>query len=235
MSTGYWYISDLMDSMVFQDTDILKGEQQSMVVNPKRETETDIQRKELEREMSVSEVMNRAVVKMDIRTKIPVIAREMVRQNIGSVVITENEKAIGIITERDLVRKIITKDKKPSKVSTAEIVSSPLVTVRPTTSIIEASQIMLKSDIKRLPVLENGNIVGIVSNKDILMVTPGLSTILRELIEMNREPLLSTDKNEGPEFNSGVCESCGSYSEDLEMVNGRLLCRDCRDIEEDYY
>ena len=67
------------------------------------------------------------------------------------------------------------------------------------------------------------------------MVTPGLSTILKDLIEMNRESLFATREGEGPEFNSGICESCGYYSEDLEMVNGRLLCRDCRDVEEDYY
>lgn len=206
-----------------------------MVFDRRKEIETDIQIKEIEKEMSVSEVMNRTVVTMDINTDVPVIAREMVRHDVGSVIITEKGKAMGIITERDLVRDIVTKDKKPSRVHASKIVSTPLVTVKPTTSVIEASGIMLKSDIKRLPVLENGNIVGIVSNTDILMVTPGLSTILKDLIEMNRESLFATSEGEGPEFNSGICESCGYYSEDLEMVNGRLLCRDCRDIEEDYY
>ncbi len=206
-----------------------------MVFDRRKEIETDIQIKEIEKEMSVSEVMNKTVVTMDINTDIPVIAREMVRYNVGSVIITEKGEAMGIITERDLVRDIVTKDKKPSRVPASKIVSTPLVTVKPTTSVIEASGIMLKSDIKRLPVLENGNIMGIVSNTDMLMVTPGLSTILKDLIEMNREPLLTTREGEGPEFNSGVCESCGYYSEDLEMVNGRLLCRDCRDVEEDYY
>ncbi|HII01466.1 TPA: CBS domain-containing protein [Methanosarcinaceae archaeon] len=206
-----------------------------MVFDRRKEIETDIQIKEIEKEMSVSEVMNKTVVTLDINTDIPVIAREMVRYNVGSVIITEKEKAMGIITERDLVRDIVTKDKKPSRVHASKIVSTPLVAVKPTTSVIEASEIMLKSDIKRLPVMENGDIVGIVSNTDILMVTPGLSTILKDLIEMNREPLFATSEGEGPEFNSGVCESCGYYSEDLEMVNGRLLCRDCRDVEEDYY
>jgi len=206
-----------------------------MVFDRRKEIETDIQIKEIEKEMSVSEVMNKTVVTMDINTDVPVIAREMVRYNVGSVIITEKGEAMGIITERDLVRDIVTKDKKPSRVHASKIVSTPLVTVKPTTSVIEASGIMLKSDIKRLPVLENGDIVGIVSNTDILMVTPGLSTILKDLIEMNRESLFATREGEGPEFNSGICESCGYYSEDLEMVNGRLLCRDCRDVEEDYY
>jgi CBS domain-containing protein len=201
----------------------------------RKEIETDIQIKEIEKEMSVLEVMNKTLVTMDINTDVPVIAREMVKHDVGSVIITENGKAMGIITERDLVRDIVTKDKKPSRVPASKIISTPLVTVKPTASVIEASEIMLKSDIKRLPVLENGNIVGIVSNTDILMVTPGLSTILKDLIEMNHESLLATGEGEEPEFNSGICESCSYYSEDVEMVNGRLLCRDCRDVEEDYY
>lgn len=202
-----------------------------MEIGPDKEMETDIQIKEIETEMSVSEIMNETVITMDINTEIPVIAREMVRQDVGSVIITRDGKAVGIITERDLVRDIITKDKKPGKVHASKILSSPLVTVKPGTNIIEASELMLKSDIKRLPVLENGDIVGIVSNTDVLMVTPGLSTILKDLIEMNRETLLVSNEKTNPDFNSGICELCGYYSEDLEMLEGRLLCQSCRDSE----
>lgn len=202
-----------------------------MAVDPGKEMETDIQIKEMETEMSVSEIMNETVITMDINAEIPVIAREMVKQDVGSVIITSDGKAMGIITERDLVRDIITKDKKPGRVHASKILSSPLVTVKPGTNIIEASKLMLKSDIKRLPVMENGDIVGIVSNTDILVVTPGLSTILKDLIEMNRETLLVSNEEISKDFNSGICELCGYYSEDLETLEGRLLCQSCRDSE----
>lgn len=202
-----------------------------------REISAGIHSREIEREVSVAEVMNKAVIVMDINSDIPAIAREMVSRDAGSVVITENGKAMGIITERDLVKNIITEDKRPGEVKVIEILSTPLITVEPETSIVEASEIMLKANIKRLPVLENGKITGVISNTDILMVIPGLSTILKELIDMNREVLLSAPPVEGitDESITGICESCSYYSADLKLVDGRYLCENCRQEEGENY
>ena len=163
---------------------------------PEREIGTDIHNRELERELSVSEVMNKTVIIMDINSDIPSIAREMVNSDAGSVIITENGKAMGIITERDLVKNIVVEDKKPSEIKASKILSTPLITIRPEASIVDASRIMLKANIKRLPVLENNTLVGVISNTDILMITPGLTTILKNLIDINRDPLLSITSNE---------------------------------------
>lgn len=174
---------------------------------------------------------------MDINSDIPAIAKEMVNRDAGSVIITEDGKAVGIITERDFVKSIITEDRRPSEVNASEILSTPLLTVKPETSIDEASRIMLKANVKRLPVLKNGTIVGVISNTDILMVTPGLNTILKDLIDMNREALLSIPSIEevSEEFTTGVCESCNVFSVDLKFIDGRYLCGNCRQEEgEDY-
>jgi signal-transduction protein with cAMP-binding, CBS, and nucleotidyltransferase domain len=208
-----------------------------MVEDPEKDIGIDIHNRELEREVSVSEIMNKAVITMDVNSDIPSIAREMVNNDAGSVIITENGKAMGIITERDLVKSIVTKDKKPSEVNARKILSTPLITVKPEMSVLDASRIMLKADIKRLPVLENGMIIGIVSNTDILMITPGLTTILKNLIDINRDPLFSISTNEEIEegFRTGMCESCNLYSVDLELVNGIYMCENCRhEIGEDY-
>ena len=208
-----------------------------MIDDPEKEIVTDIHNKEIEKEVSVAEVMNKTVIIMDINSDIPAIAREMVSRDAGSVIITENGKAMGIITERDLVKSIISEDRKPSDVDASAILSTPLVTVKPETSIVKASEIMLKANIKRLPVLENGTIIGVISNTDILMVTPGLSTILKDLIDMNREALLSTPSIEEIEEDliMGICESCSYHSVDLKLVDGRYLCENCRQEEgEDY-
>jgi CBS-domain-containing membrane protein len=208
-----------------------------MVDEPEREAGTDIHNREIEREVSVAEVMNKTVITMDINTDIPAIAREMVKHDVGSVIITENEKAMGIITERDLVKGIVTENRKPGKVNASKILSTPLVTVEPETSVVKASEIMLKANIKRLPVLENGKIIGVVSNTDILMVTPGLSTILKDLIDMNREALLSVPSIEDidEDFSTGICESCSYHSVDLKLVDGRYLCENCRQEEGENY
>lgn len=204
-----------------------------------REAGTDIHNREIERELTVSEVMNKTVIVMDINSDIPAIAREMINRAAGSVIITENGKAMGIITERDLVRGIIKEDKKPSEVKANELLSTPLLTIEPGKSIVEASEIMLKANIKRLPVLENGMVIGVISNTDILMVTPGLNTILKDLIDMNREALLSIpsieEVSESEDFSTGICESCSVFSYDLKFVDGRYLCGNCRQEEgEDY-
>ena len=181
--------------------------------------------------------MNKAIIVMDINSDIPAIAREMVSRDAGSVIITENGKAMGIITERDLVKDIVTEDRRPGEVKASEILSTPLVTVKPETSVVKASEIMLKANIKRLPVLENGTIIGVVSNTDILMITPGLSTILKDLIDMNREALLSAPPVEGitDEFITGICESCSYHSADLKLFDGRYLCENCRQEEGENY
>jgi hypothetical protein len=96
---------------------------------------------------------------------------------------------------------------------------------------------MLKANIKRLPVLKNGTIIGVISNTDILMVTPGLNTILKDLIDMNREALLSIPSIEeiSEEFSTGICESCSYYSVDLKFVDGKYLCANCRQEEGENY
>ena len=209
-----------------------------MVQDPERETVADIHNREIEREVSVAEIMNKSVITMDINSDIPAIAKEMINRDAGSVIITENGKAMGIITERDLVKSVITGDRKPSDVDASEILSTPLLTVDPATGIVEASKIMLRANVKRLPVLENSSIIGVISNTDILMITPGLNTILKDLIDMNREALLSIpsveEVSESEDF-SGICESCSYHSVDLKLVDGRYLCENCRQEEgEDY-
>jgi len=204
-----------------------------------REIGVGIHSREIEREVSVAEVMNKAVIVMDINSDVPAIAREMVSRGAGSVIITENDIAMGIITERDLVRGIVTEDRKPSEVKAKEVLSTPLITVEPETSIVKASEIMLKANVKRLPVLENGMVIGVISNTDILMVTPGLNTILKDLIDMNREALLSIPSveeiSEAEEFQTGICESCDLLSYDLRFVDGRYLCGNCRQEEGENY
>ncbi|MFI5383420.1 MAG: cyclic nucleotide-binding/CBS domain-containing protein [Methanosarcina thermophila] len=200
----------------------------------------DIHNREIERELSVAEVMNKAVIVIDINSDIPAIAREMVSRDAGSVIITENGQAMGIITERDLVKSIVTENRKPDEVKAEEVLSSPLVTIEPEADIIKASEIMLKANIKRLPVLKDRTVIGVISNTDILMVTPGLNTILKDLIEMNRDALLSIPpRDEIPDLKNSrinVCESCDSISFDLKYLDGRYLCGSCRhehDIEAD--
>ncbi|MCW7071474.1 MAG: CBS domain-containing protein [Candidatus Methanospirareceae archaeon] len=144
--------------------------------------------------MKIREIMSRPIIAEDEETLVTKIAEDMDELGIGSVAITssgeegkegereerEREgregskggKPVGIITERDIALKVLLKDKRASEVKAREIMSSPLVTVEPETTVDEACKLAARKRIKRLPVVENGRFVGIVSIRDLLARKP---------------------------------------------------------------
>jgi len=198
-----------------------------MVEGSERDTEVDIAIKEIENEMSVREVMTKKVFSTDIKATMTEVARQMIGRNVGSIIVTENKEAVGIITERDIVRKLAEGTEKLDRVCAGEIMSSPIMTAKPSTNIIDAAEQMVRCNIRRLAVMEGGDIVGVVTDRDVLTVSPGLNTILVNLIEMNRAQTIPM----APEPEGGICESCGTFSNDLRLSNGMMMCESCRDTE----
>jgi CBS domain-containing protein len=123
----------------------------------------------------VSEIMSErgGVVTIDINDNPSVldVAKLMAKHKIGSVVVVEgnnNSKPIGIITERDIIRKVSAQNKVADQVAIRHIMSSPLVVVKSIDSIDTAAEAMAKNKIKRLVVLEeDGAMVGVLSVSDI--------------------------------------------------------------------
>ncbi|MFH8110255.1 MAG: CBS domain-containing protein, partial [Candidatus Aenigmatarchaeota archaeon] len=91
----------------------------------------------------------------------------MIENNIGSVIILENEKVVGIVTERDLVTKVLTKG-LDLNLPVKEIMSSPVITISPNESVEKAAEIMTENKIKKLPVVENDKLLGIITLTDIV-------------------------------------------------------------------
>jgi CBS domain-containing protein len=128
--------------------------------------------KEEKGDMKVREIMSRPIISEDGDALLIEIVKKMAELGIGSIVITSKGKPAGIITERDLALKTILKNKRADEIKAKEIMSSPLVTVDAEVSVDEASEIAVKKHIKRLPVVENGVLVGIVSVRNILTLKP---------------------------------------------------------------
>ena len=170
----------------------------------------------------VREVMSPRVITADVNDSLIHIAKEMIRCDRSSVIITENKKPVGIMTERDISRKIIPDDRKPSTVSLTEIMTSPLITIDQNTPVSNAIQLMLENKIRRLPVLRNATLIGIITSHDIIAVSSEMTNTLRELMESEDESLLVS------EF-EGICDLCGQYSYNLAVVDGRPLCEECKD------
>jgi len=116
--------------------------------------------------------MTRPIIAEDEDTLVTKIAADMDELGIGSVVITSEGKPAGIITERDIALKVLLKDRRASEVKAKEIMAFPLVTVEPEASVDEACKLAARKRIKRLPVVEKGMLIGIVSVRDLLTRKP---------------------------------------------------------------
>ncbi len=95
-------------------------------------------------------------------------AKKMNENRIGSLVVTNGRKVVGIVTERDILSKVTIFDKTPSKILVSEIMTPKVITVDPEDFIDDAVYLMIKHKIKKLPVLENGEVVGILTSTDIV-------------------------------------------------------------------
>jgi CBS domain-containing protein len=177
----------------------------------------------MDTDIRVREAMTTNVVTVTKDTSVMKAAKIMLDKNIGSVIVVEDYRPVGIVTERDISYRVVAKDKKPSRVKIGEIMSSPLITVKQNTTLTEASKIMARHNLRRLPVIEGNKLIGIITNKDIVAIAPEQIEILKELSRMKEEPI----EKEVPE--NGTCENCGEYGVKVYEVNGIFVCESCRE------
>lgn len=109
---------------------------------------------------------------------------KMNKFRIGSVIVTNNGRPIGIITERNILERIVEPRLDPTTVLVKEIMSSPVITIDSNAAVDEAAKIMAKRRIKKLPVVDGDKVVGIISTSDIVRSSPTQLGILEELLRM---------------------------------------------------
>jgi len=116
---------------------------------------------------TLDQLMAKKVVTVEVGDPVKKALQMMVDKDIGNVVVVEKGKPVGIVTERDTIRKCIQgKDILNGKVG--DIMSSPLITASPKMTGFEALETMRKNNIRRLPVVEDGKLLGIVTEKDLI-------------------------------------------------------------------
>jgi CBS domain-containing protein len=174
-------------------------------------------------EILIREAMTKNVLTVSEDVPVTQAARVMEKNNIGSVVVVKGGSPVGIVTERDITYRVVAPDKKPSTVKVKEIMSKPLETIGPDTTITGASKIMATRNIRRLPVIKGDKLLGIVTNKDIVLIAPSQIDILRELSRMRNS---ATGKEL---LEKGTCENCGDHGVKLYVVNSSFVCDSCRD------
>ncbi len=153
---------------------------------------------------------------------------ELMRQyEVGSLLVKDDGDLAGIVTAKDFLFKA-TAGGLPLDRPVSDIMTSSLTTVSPGADVVDAVKLMNKHDIRHLPVLEDGTLVGYLTMTTVLKIEPQLLELLTDRIELRGirpdSPLLA----EVPEIGeSGRCESCGNYSTRLVENEGRMVCPNC--------
>ncbi|MEM3393835.1 MAG: CBS domain-containing protein [Candidatus Methanomethylicia archaeon] len=178
----------------------------------------------------VKDVMIRKIITIDQEKTVKQAGELMKKSRRGCLIVTKKGNPIGILSDSDIIKRVVAKNLLPSKVKVKKVMSSPLIVIGPDDDILTAVRKMKRNNIHRLPVVLNGKLVGIISLSDIAKTSPEMLDLLEYRIKMKSyEPEIKE------KITSGICDSCGNYSDDLQNVNDQWLCESCREeIEHEY-
>ena len=113
-------------------------------------------------------IMVENVVTVEPHVSVKKAAEFMNEHEISCLIVVNGEKPVGIVTERDMLRRIIHESKSPEKTAVSRIMTTPVFTASPNLRAGDAAKLMIEHDIKKLPVVENEKLVGLVSLTDLL-------------------------------------------------------------------
>jgi signal-transduction protein with cAMP-binding, CBS, and nucleotidyltransferase domain len=114
-------------------------------------------------------------------------AKQMTEMNINSLLIVENDTAIGILTDEDLVRKVVAKGLDAKKLHVKDVMVTELISITPEKDIYDALLLMRDNNIRQLPVIKNKKLIGFLTSKDILKIEPELIDLLVEKYSIREE------------------------------------------------
>ena len=211
--TSFYRYSDLSIKNIAQQVDMPLNEIQ--IITDKLAELNASRLFEEESTTRIEKIMSTNVVSLDISKTAADAAALMTENKVGSVIVIKNDRPFGIVTERDLVRRYFRDTLLES------LVSHPLIMAEPTTTVEKAAEIMLKNKIRKLPIIDENNLVaGMVTVTDLAMFLlptrrPGLTLSI----------LQAVSRGKGPR-----CDSCNSMRE-IQWCDScnRFMCRACED------
>lgn len=130
----------------------------------------------------VRDIMSKDVKVVRPDSSVKEVVATMNKFDIGSIVVVQGDRPVGIITERDILRRIVQPCLAPETLTARQVMTSPLLKISETASIDEAAKIMAKKKVKKLPVMNKQKLIGIVTLTDIVTKVPTMLSILEELL-----------------------------------------------------
>ncbi len=174
----------------------------------------------------VREVMTHHPVVIDVNKSVLDAVKKMLKSGVGSVIVIDKEKVVrGIFTEKDVIARVVAKKKDPEKTKIKQVMTKKPVVINQWLDLEEVAEIMNKKNVRRLPVVEKGKLIGLITEKDMLKVEPQIIDVLKEKMRI-REPELKPILR-GKRREAGICEVCSNYSDHLEYYNGMWVCEAC--------
>ena len=163
---------------------------------------------------SLSEIMTTKVITVDISERVEEALRLMIKFDVGSVIVTDKQKPVGIITERDITRASLRGDSL-LKLPVRGLMSKPVQVVHPDTEVWRTFELMLKLGVRRLPVVDDEKLVGMVTEKDLtrwvlrIFYEPTLPEEIRTLVQNPQIEALTGRPR---------CPNCGNYQDECVCV-----------------
>lgn len=138
--------------------------------------------------LEVEDVMVKEVITIDENSTVKEAVEVMNKFGIGCLIAVRKGKAMGIITERDLLKRVVAEAKDANKTKVKDVMSSPLIVVEPDMGLEEAVKLMFQMKIKKLPVVDGKRLVGLVTLTDIARFQPQMIKILKQLAMKQTAP-----------------------------------------------
>lgn len=138
--------------------------------------------------LTVNDVMTERVITTDVDDSVKNAARAMAKFGISSLLVFSEEGLKGILTERDIITRIVCAGLDPSEVPVCDVMSEPVIVVAPDTPLENAVELMLVHQIKKLPIIEQKeesyNVLGIISLVDVARLHPDIINTMRAMVEV---------------------------------------------------
>jgi CBS domain-containing protein len=180
--------------------------------------------------IKVGDIMTRNFVSVKSNHNLAECSKQMVNHRVGSLIVKENQKLLGLITEKDILRALV-KKKDLSATKAKNVMSKKLIVIAPSKDIYDAMLKMKESQVRWLPVIVDENVIGMITIKDILKIQPTLFDLaLQHWKIKEEEQKWKRIKGMGEEkwMKEGSCDECGVFDL-LYKVRNRFVCENCKE------
>lgn len=138
--------------------------------------------------LKVEDVMVEDVITIEANATVKKAISIMNENEIGCLIVVKQAKAVGIVTERDMLARVLVRARDPERTRVSEVMTTPLVVADPKMDLEEAARLMFKMKVKKLPVVLDGELVGLITLTDLARFQPQIIKILKKAHALNRAP-----------------------------------------------